>query len=114
MNPIVKEKWIEALKSDKYEQCTSRLYDGVGFCCLGVLTDVYIKETGNGCWTFDNVFCDGNPEEDVCYDEYLPPEVVKWAGLKSDNPKVGNSLSYFNDESRLDFHQIADLIERSL
>ena len=29
-------KWIEALRSGDYEQCTDRLFDGKGYCCLGV------------------------------------------------------------------------------
>lgn len=55
----LKEKWIAALRSDRYHQVREALVEGDPnrteewqFCCLGVLTDVAIKE---GCpdirWT---------------------------------------------------------------
>lgn len=34
-------KWVEALESGKYAQCTDQLYDGIGFCCLGVYADIH-------------------------------------------------------------------------
>ena len=30
------EKWLTALESGEYKQCTRALFDGVGFCSLGV------------------------------------------------------------------------------
>lgn len=32
--------WIDALKSDGYKQCQGQMYDGTGFCCLGVAKKV--------------------------------------------------------------------------
>ncbi len=37
---FIKEKWLPALRSGKYEQCRNKLHDGSGFCCLGVAADV--------------------------------------------------------------------------
>lgn len=37
MNQVIKERWIRALRSGRYKQSQGRLYDGEGFCCLGVL-----------------------------------------------------------------------------
>jgi len=31
-------KWIEALRSDEYEQARGCLYNGSGYCCLGLAT----------------------------------------------------------------------------
>lgn len=50
LNPEIKEKWITALESGEYPQTRSCLNDKNGFCCLGVLTDLFIKETGRGKW----------------------------------------------------------------
>lgn len=50
MNPEVKAKWIDALTSGEYSQTKRCLRDKNGYCCLGVLTDLYIKETGQGKW----------------------------------------------------------------
>lgn len=29
-------KWLEALESGRYEQCRGVLFNGTGYCCLGV------------------------------------------------------------------------------
>ncbi len=44
MNPEVKQKWIGALRSGKYEQGTEKLRSVSGYCCLGVLCDLYAQE----------------------------------------------------------------------
>jgi len=35
------EKWVEALRSGKYKQCQRRLRKEGGFCCLGVLDEIF-------------------------------------------------------------------------
>jgi hypothetical protein len=40
MDRAIKAKWIEALRSGKYGQCTGKLTDGEGYCCLGVLAHI--------------------------------------------------------------------------
>lgn len=35
---------MEALRSGEYPQTQGRLRDGNGFCCLGVLVDLFLKE----------------------------------------------------------------------
>lgn len=37
MDPGIKRKWVEALRSGKYTQTVGTLRDGYGYCCLGVL-----------------------------------------------------------------------------
>ena len=46
MDADLKAKWLEALRSGKYEQTQGTLRDGDAFCCLGVLCDL----TGRGKW----------------------------------------------------------------
>lgn len=47
----VRELWVQALESGKYKQCRLNLKNKDGkFCCLGVLCDLYIQETGNENW----------------------------------------------------------------
>lgn len=55
LKPEIKEKWVTALESGEYQQTQRCLSDNVGFCCLGVLTDLYIKETGQGKWLTDEL-----------------------------------------------------------
>lgn len=42
MDADVKTKWIEALRSGKYQQCRLSLHDTLNdqYCCLGVLCDI--------------------------------------------------------------------------
>lgn len=43
MNPEIKTKWVEALRSGKYKQGKKSLRsrEGDKYCCLGVLCDLY-------------------------------------------------------------------------
>lgn len=52
MEKALKAKWIEALRSGKYEQAQRvlRRHDGSAYCCLGVLCDV----SGQGEWADDD------------------------------------------------------------
>jgi hypothetical protein len=36
------ETWVTALESGEYSQCTYSLYDGEGYCCLGVYAKVVL------------------------------------------------------------------------
>ena len=112
MNQTVKEKWLQALRSKEYEQNYGCLKDGNKFCCLGVLTDLYIKEN-NLNWTLkiENDFCErfAAPNWKVC----------DWADLKNPNPDVKidkpfpDSLAGMNDHG-YSFEEIADIIEQQL
>lgn len=141
MNKQIKEDWTQALLSGQYTQTEKMLCrpDKGGFCCLGVLTDLYIKEHAGKSWVstdpakFDEDWADvavtglslnsedGNPAT-------LPLEVRKWAGLEisdpivrlSDNPDVENllgredaHLSEINDAG-FPFPVIAKFIEEQL
>jgi hypothetical protein len=108
MNPEIKKKWVEALRSGKYKQGIGRLKGNDEFCCLGVLCDI----SGLSNWDAENRYLGDN--------SLLPMQVVEWAGLDSYNPRcpAPNSsgtlpLSAFNDH-RYSFIEIADLIERNL
>ncbi len=116
MNPEVKEKWIAALRSGEYKQGKNLLRFEGEFCCLGVLCDLHAKETRNK-WDIAG----GVREEYLGMNGYPPPEVVKWAGLDTNNPRVKvfreelveRDLAYLNDVG-YSFYQISDLIEVQL
>lgn len=122
MNPDVKAKWLTALRSGEYPQTTGTLHrtadyretdwsdaKPAGWCCYGVLCDVAVKEglkvirkTDEDLEYFDGVI------------DYLPPSVVEWAELPSNDPEVrGESLAIRNDNG-VTFAEIADLIEEQL
>lgn len=119
MNQEIKAKWVEALRSGEYKQGTRYLNSEEGFCCLGVLTDLYIKENGlewkkeEGCGglSFQNGLT------------ILPQSVHQWSELETPLghiDSIGNrssaisSLADLNDGARMTFPQIADVIEYAL
>jgi len=114
MNSQIKERWVRALRSGEYEQTTRCLHNDKGFCCLGVLCDLYAKEH-NVSWNRNSI----TQKYDLFHsDQVLPPEVMEWARVERD-PTVkhasrgATTLAMLNDHS-LDFNQIAQIIEEQL
>lgn len=133
MKKEIKAKWIKALNSGKYSQTTGVLKDSDGFCCFGVLCELYKKEHKDTSWEKDGEETYSSytfMEEDA-----LPPtKVMKWAGFKKiddtrtrnkympDNEKYSplisdkgtkRSLDDLND-SGLTFKEIAKVIKEQL
>jgi hypothetical protein len=117
MNPEAKALWLKALRSGEYEQGHSKLCklpdgpEGKGyFCCLGVLADVAVKSGAVELRV-------ERRERDVRYgndEDYLPPEVMKWAGLPNNNPSVKYDYGHeackaWCDEPHEGFDQLATL-----
>ena len=113
MNKEIKKLWVTALRSGEYKQGTKHLrtanQHGTRYCCLGVLSDLAVK--AKAC-TVKEAFT--SPLE------LLTPSVMKWAGLKTENPKITKKyrLSAYNDGNdgckQHSFAEIADLIEKKL
>jgi hypothetical protein len=124
MKPEIAAKWVDALRSGKYGQAAGRLRAGAsGFCCLGVLCDLYSEEHasfgGKACWADDDTF--------LGKQDHLPKDVSEWAGMHSANGtllcgyvdvEVGDvepchvtadNLADMNDEG-CEFKHIADVI----
>jgi hypothetical protein len=108
MKKEVQEKWVAALRSGEYKQTREILRDEEGFCCLGVLTDLYIQENGlewgsdpdRSVYTFDD-------------EEEIPPSVVReWAGMQNWETSCGYLYYQLNDVENYSFEQIADIIEK--
>ena len=125
MNQEIKTAWIAALRSGQYEQTTKRLRTPDGYCCLGVLCDLATQE-GIVAWKKQELdeydaFRAEEVNEETSYSTLaLPPVVVDWAGLTDGEPRVlfseenntrPEALSCLNDEDRLTYEEIADLIE---
>ena len=121
MKPEIKKLWVAALRSGIYKQGTGCLRNSENqFCCLGVLDDVFEKQSGKTIWKQDE---DGNWEFQGNKD-VLSQEVQDWAGLDNSNPNVdgrwpdsdeerNESLAEYND-SDTPFENIADMIEAQL
>lgn len=117
MKPDVKTVWCAALRSKKYKQGKRYLRKKNRYCCLGVLTDLYLKA--------HNLKWSKSKEKDVysfsCTSFSLPEPVCKWADLGA-FPYAGmESLMALNDgdsfapeKGTKTFSEIADLIETKL
>lgn len=97
MKPEIKQKWIDALRSGEYQQDVGVLKTEKGYCCLGVLADLYNKEH-NLEWCKDRKF--------YCFNN-----VLRWADFPY---YTGNELVVMNDEKGKSFLEIADYIEENL
>lgn len=119
MKTEIKQQWITALRSGEYTQESSNLRTEDGYCCLGVLCDLYSKDTGTE-WEVDYT-ADLKPIPFYNFmneGSFLPVAVVQWAGLNGPNPEViewdGRAeLAQLNDTG-FTFTQIAQLIEEQL
>jgi len=112
MNPQIKQKWVSALRSGDYQQGRNYLRTDNGFCCLGVLCDLYGKEN-NVEWNLAN---NGHNYEFQDKESHLPSSVIEWAGVGDGNPPVndGESTLVRLNDSGSTFEQIADVIEKQL
>jgi len=97
MNPEIKQKWIEALKSGEYKQTDGKLRQDNRFCCLGVLCDIIDPSKWDG---------EG-------YDGFLgvpPYKLLDSINLSEDKCLV---LARMNDEGAK-FTRIANYIEENI
>jgi len=116
MNPIIKEQWLHALRSDKFKQGRDYLHKDGKHCCLGVLCELAVD-----AGVIDSFKAEGRPTIYGGYDEAtLPQEVQDWAGLTEDIPVVSveiddeeQHLASLNDNGWT-FKEIADVIEKEL
>jgi hypothetical protein len=106
MNKPLIKKWVKALRSGKYKQVKNYLATDKGYCCLGVLCEVAIKQgiklkrdsSGtSGIVIYDDQISD------------LPTRIRKHVGLA---PKDVGELIGLNDIAGKSFEQIADYIEK--
>lgn len=112
MKEKIKEKWVKALRSGSYNQIPNHLRfkvaDGsYSYCCLGVLTDLYVIEKSMGL------------DFEWSESSYLSEDVMEWSGVSTEDGEVKNpwfdrpSLASLNDSEFLPFTEIADVIDKN-
>lgn len=109
MNPEIKAKWLEALRSGKYQQTTGVLRRGDSYCCLGVLCDLSVEGSWStlpegDCYLFVTTK-EGKPNCSV-----LPDAVATETKLPLTEQ---GRLASMNDRGK-SFEQIANWIEHNL
>lgn len=116
MDAKIKARWIKALKSKKYKQGKAALKTEEGFCCLGVLCDLYAKahklKWKDGCKANQGMTACSRLGRFPTLIR-LPAKVRDWAGLKQNDPQIGLKKLSMNDEG-MDFKNIALLIDSAL
>lgn len=116
MNQDIKQMWVTALRSGEFKQARKALRTNEGYCCLGVLCELYSRTHGMP-W--------GVPRNATGYHMFgdqsgLPPQVRDWSGVKHMDGLLpayieaddGNrtSLADLNDTGK-SFAQIAEIID---
>lgn len=115
----LEKKWVAALRSGEYQQTRQALYDGKGFCCLGVLCEImerpkslvngtngtYLYDFGPYTYTDDDGF---DHTESFEEDGELPPPFREQIGMSLGFMEV---LIEMNDTDRNNFSEIAEWIE---
>lgn len=121
MKEKVKNLWVEALRSGKYKQAKQHLKSNQGYCCLGVLCEVYAKtQKKKGFQNNDNfeslAFINDIHTDEKCT-AGLPSQVKKWAGMNDSLGRFKNSifpaLYALNDAEGNSFEEIADVIDKN-
>jgi hypothetical protein len=99
-SPVRLAKWVEALQSGEYKQGRESLYDAhdCTYCCLGVAERAI----------------NGNTQGNMIYLDY-PSELKRHAtfdGMLLEDMKTNCGVTFagLNDEDRLTFKQIANLL----
>lgn len=112
MNKQIKKRWTKALRSGDYPQTRGALRNQHGFCCLGVLCDLYRKDQKKRLWEQRS-----SAYSILGEDKILPRSVIAWAGVDDRDPVLGldfsETASHLNDTGQ-DFSQIADAIEANM
>lgn len=118
MDPLVKEEWIEALRSGEYKQGTVVLRDEQDrFSALGVLVDTQVDgwwqqiQTGpnRGLWVLREPRRNPTPNGTILRE--LTPDFLEPYGLM---PKAQARIMKMNDEEGKSFKQISTWIKRYL
>lgn len=121
MNTENKQKWIDALESGEYAQTREKLRDNEGYCCLGVLCDIWSKESNRGSWGENDL--QGDFLVDGKVKGYIPKEVKEWLGIEITNTDPfcvyrgtieETSLIDMNDSGRKNFKEIATAIKEGM
>jgi hypothetical protein len=83
--PDVKARWIAALKSGQFLQSVGQLKYKDGYCCLGVLCEVYREEHAETQFSPTGMFF-GDATDDT-RGMYLPGFILDWSGITATNER---------------------------
>ena len=104
MNPDMKKKWVEALRSGKYVQGSGSLryttYSGAKHCCLGVLCEITGYKNSEAYDRFHEVG--------------LNDDSIQTLWRMNDTAQIEELPLPLANRTKYSFNQIADWIEENL
>lgn len=106
MDAKLKADWVNALRSGEYKQTRETLYDGAGYCCLGVLCKVAgleIRKDGGGV---------GNESYANSFASYRP--IFDLVGGYEASHQLSMRNDGYENFHKHDFSEIADYIEANI
>ena len=109
MKEHVKDKWVTALRSGKYEQTDETLQSGTGYCCLGVLCVLAEKEGVSVSRSKSNEIEGGDLSDQAHVKGWS--RIVEWSELVEMNDDMAEDeyeTSHVNN-----FNDIADYIDKN-
>lgn len=108
MDPILKQKWCNALRSGKYKQGTGVLRDcDDKYCCLGVLCDIWDSKS----WKISDDGKYYNYGEDGPYG-FLPDHIGESNKVNLNRSTIWQLVD-LNDRDKKSFAEIAEYIENN-
>jgi hypothetical protein len=122
MDKRIAFQWTAALRSGRYTQGRKALHsfceESSVHCCLGVLCELYLTQTGEGGWRKVGLTAmEFVPQDGEARCDRLPDSVQAWAGMKSADGGMGDafdgSLASRNDRG-VTFSELADLIDANV
>lgn len=96
----IKNKWLEALRSGNYKQCTGYLHKGEGYCCLGVLEDILGAEwelaPGSANTVYRPVGTQSIYMTSYSFDDSLNSiDIINQAAIMNDNGKSFSQIASY-------------------
>ncbi len=118
----IKERWVEALRSGKYQQGSGYLLKDDKYCCLGVLCELAVEDRIISKDTEVERNIDSEKSIITLFGDnsewrtaFLPKKVANWSCLFETNFNYNGTnkdLITLNDDG-VPFTTIADLIEKN-
>jgi len=106
--------WVDALINQDYQQTTKYLKTDEGYCCLGVLEDLYSKHIAYAPWErCTSIDTDGyySITRDHSSKSMLTHRVADFMNFSISPCILGGELWRLNDEKRLTLKEIGFLIK---
>lgn len=111
------QKWIDALRSGKYEQAVGMLQNDRGYCCLGVACEIFIPENKKRR-NYRGNLVGGMPDDQVHAPMWLKKinlDFFKRAAVRTSKDASGygqrTGLTNLNDTYVHSFSEIADILQ---